>query len=232
MKYFIANLYFYTRNELLAIADGKDELVDFLDRIKGSELESAKLTSAERAFLNVYQSAVSNTLEMMNIDVSTSSWMIGNGFYVPSMVEDYNKTNISILEVVLFCNITALKTLIKTDTAIIETRFVEFLIKYVEKIESVHCSDDKIFKLELGNKYEFELHQEGYIFVERISDDEIFNEQFLDSEILISLLYAKENENEIIPVGTFHSVSGVYDALDFKSAIKPLLPDIELLASF
>ncbi|MDR8143067.1 hypothetical protein XC08_22215, partial [Acinetobacter baumannii] len=66
--------------------------------------------------------------------------MIGNGFYVPSMVEDYNKTNISILEVVLFCNITALKTLIKTDTAIIETRFVEFLIKYVEKIESVHCS--------------------------------------------------------------------------------------------
>ncbi|MDQ9809663.1 hypothetical protein RFY15_03265, partial [Acinetobacter baumannii] len=33
---------------------------------------------------------------MMNIDVSTSSWMIGNGFYVPSMVEDYNKTNISI----------------------------------------------------------------------------------------------------------------------------------------
>ncbi|HCV3144911.1 TPA: hypothetical protein OV548_003668, partial [Acinetobacter baumannii] len=103
---------------------------------------------------------------------------------------------------------------------------------YVEKIESVHCSDDKIFKLELGNKYEFELHQEGYIFVERISDDEIFNEQFLDSEILISLLYAKENENEIIPVGTFHSVSGVYDALDFKSAIKPLLPDIELLASF
>ncbi|UVU12450.1 hypothetical protein L2Z47_19075 (plasmid) [Acinetobacter baumannii] len=161
MKYFIANLYFYTRKELLAIADGKDELVDFLDRIKGSELESAKLTSAERAFLNVYQSAVSNTLEMMNIDVSTSSWMIGNGFYVPSMVEDYNKTNISILEVVLFCNITALKTLIKTDTAIIETRFVEFLIKYVEKIESVHCSDDKIFKLELGNKYEFELHQEG-----------------------------------------------------------------------
>ncbi|WP_269328441.1 hypothetical protein [Acinetobacter baumannii] len=40
MKYFIANLYFYTRKELLAIADGKDELVDFLDRIKGSELES------------------------------------------------------------------------------------------------------------------------------------------------------------------------------------------------
>ncbi|MBW3030840.1 hypothetical protein JGX51_19145, partial [Acinetobacter baumannii] len=77
MKYFIANLYFHTRKELLAIADGKDELVDFLDRIKGSELESAKLTSAERAFLNVYQSAVSNTLEMMNIDVSTSSWMIG-----------------------------------------------------------------------------------------------------------------------------------------------------------
>ncbi len=40
MKYFIANLYFYTRKELLAIADGKDELIDFLDRIKGSELES------------------------------------------------------------------------------------------------------------------------------------------------------------------------------------------------
>ncbi|WP_407324572.1 hypothetical protein [Acinetobacter pittii] len=232
MKYFIANLYFYTRKELLDIADEDQELVDFLDRIKEASLETAKLSSAERAFLDVYQSAVFNSLEMMNIDVSTSSWMIGNGFYVPSMVEDYNKTNISILEVVLFSNITALKTLIKTDTAIIETRFVEFLIKYVEKIESVHCSDDKLFKLELGNKYEFELHRDGYIFVERISDDEIFNEQFLDSEISISLLYGKENENQIIPIGTFHSVSGVYDALDFKHAIEPLLPAIELLASF
>ncbi|MDC4411873.1 hypothetical protein NQ656_17675 [Acinetobacter baumannii] len=232
MKYFIANLYFYTRIELLRIADENKELVDFLDRIKEATLETAQLSSAERAFLDVYQSAVSNTLEMMNIDVSTSSWMIGNGFYVPSMIENYNKTNISILEVVLFCNITALKTLIKTDTAIIETKYVEFLIKYVEKIESVHCSNDKKFKLELGNKYEFELHREGYIFLERISDDEIFNEQFLDSEIMMSLLHRKKKKCEIIQIGTFNSVSGAYDALDFKHAVQGLLPDIELLASF